>query len=122
MVRIHDRDDPGRKLGCEIHHWTKGPSCIIFYTADSCIFCPAAKATLEMMLDRCGMSKGFIREVDCDREKVDDVHALPTIEICGQNIVGIPDEDSLREALWMLRINPCYYEKHPSVVPRPTEV
>ena len=51
------------------------------------------------MLDKCGMSKGFIREVDCDKEQVSDVSALPTIEICGQTIVGLPDEDSLRDAL-----------------------
>ncbi len=122
MVRIHYRDDPGTTLGCENHEWTEGPSCVILYTADTCIFCPAAKATLEEMLDRCGMSKGFIREVDCDKEQVSDVSALPTIDICGQIIVGLPDEDSLRDALWMLRINPCYYENHPSVIPRPSEV
>ena len=121
MVRIHDRDDPGTTLGCEIHEWTKGPSCIILYTADTCIFCPAAKDSLKEMLVKCGLSKDFICEVDCDKEQVTSVSALPTIDICGQTIVGLPDEDRLRDALWMLRVNPCYYVNHASA-PRPAEV
>ena len=64
---------------------------------------------------------GSIREVDCDKEQVTSVSALPTIDICGQTIVGLPDEDRLRDALWMLRVNPCYYVNHASA-PRPAEV
>ncbi|TET07948.1 MAG: hypothetical protein E3J86_11675 [Candidatus Thorarchaeota archaeon] len=120
-MRIQDRDDPGRELGCEMHKWTDGPSCVILYTADSCIFCPAAKETLQAMLEKCGLTKGFIREVDCGLGSISNVSALPTIDICGKTIVGLPDEDDLRDALWMLRVNPCYYENHPSVIPRHTE-
>ncbi len=54
------------------------------------------------------LSMDLVHEVDCDTEDVGDVTALPTIQICGQTIVGLPEKDMLDQALWMLRVNPCF--------------
>lgn len=65
---------------------------------------------LEERLKAHELSVDSIREVDCDTEYAGDVTALPTIQICGQTIVGLPEEDMLDQALWMLRVNPCFTE------------
>lgn len=110
MVRIRQHAHPGRPLGCDQFKWSDGPACILFYTNSTCIFCPAAKEMLEEKLQEHDLPVGSIREVDCDREDVGDVNALPTILICGQTIVGLPEEDMLEQALWLLQVNPCFIE------------
>ncbi len=111
MVRIRNRDHPGRPLGCDQFSLKDGPACVLFFTNSDCVFCPAARKMLEERLEAHELSVDSIREVDCDIENVSDVTALPTIQICGQNIVGIPDEDMLDQALWLLRVNPCFHEQ-----------
>jgi len=64
---------------------------------------------LEKKLQEHELPVESIHVVDCDREEVSDVTALPTIHICGQAISGLPEEDMLDQALWMLRINHCFY-------------
>jgi len=87
-----------------------GQSCILIYTTSQCIFCPGAKEILERMLNEHGLPVDLIREVDCDNEDVRDITALPTIHVCEETIIGLPEEDTLYRALWKLRVNPCFYE------------
>jgi hypothetical protein len=65
---------------------------------------------LEEMLQVHELPVESIREVDCDREDMKDVQAIPTIQICGQTIVGLPEDDMLEQALWLLRVNTCFIE------------
>ncbi len=109
MVRIKEGQHPDRELGCEYAKWMDGPACIRFYTNSHCIFCPAAREMLEENLRAHELSVDSIHEVNCDTEGVSEVTALPTIQICGQTIVGLPEEDMLNQALWMLRSSPCFY-------------
>ena len=111
MVRVKEGQHPGRPLGCEYAKWIDGPACIRFYTNSHCIFCPAAREMLEDMLKVHELSVDSIHKVVCGIEDVGEVTALPTIEICEQTIVGIPEEDMLDQALWMLRVNPCFHER-----------
>ena len=108
MVRIKQQEHPGRPLGCDQFSLKDGPACILFYTNSHCIFCPAARELLEESLKAHELSVDSIREVDCDIEDAGDVTALPTIQICGQTIVGLPEEDILDQALWKLRVQPCF--------------
>ncbi len=111
MVRIKEGQHPGRDLGCDQFSLKDGPACIRFYTNSHCIFCPAARELLEDMLRVHELSVESIHEVDCGTEEVRDITALPTIQICGQTIVGLPEEIMLDQALWILRVNPCFYQK-----------
>ncbi len=95
MVMNKEGQHSGRKLGCEYAKWIDGPACVRFYTNSHCIFCPAAREMLEERLKAHELSVDSIYEVDCDTENVDEVTALPTIQICGQIILGLPEEDIL---------------------------
>ena len=111
MVRIQQHAHPGRELGCKQFQWKDGPACILLYTNSDCIFCPGARELLEERLQAHELSVDSTREVDCDTEDVREVTALPTIQICGQTIVGLPEEDKLDQALWMLGVNPCFIDR-----------
>ncbi len=110
MVKIQQGEHPGRPLGCDQFSLKDGPACVLFYTNSHCIFCPAAREMLEERLEAHELSVDSIRDVDCDTEDVRDITALPTIQVCKQTIVGLPEEDMLDRALWMLRVNPCFIE------------
>ena len=109
-MRIREGEYPSRPLGCDQFSLKDGPACVLFYTNSHCIFCPAARKILEERLEAHELPVDTIREVDCDTEDVGDITALPTIQICGQTIIGLPEEDMLDQALWKLRVNPCYYK------------
>ena len=110
MVRIQEGEHPGRPLGCDQFSLKDGPACVLLYTNSNCIFGPAARKMLEEQLRTHELPADSICEVDCDKEDVRDITVLPTIQICGQTIVGLPEEDVLDQALWLLRVNPCFYE------------
>jgi len=109
MVKIKQMEHPGRPLGCEQFSLKDGPACVLFFTNSDCIFCPAARKMLEERLSAHELSINSIREVDCDKEDVREITTLPTIQICGHTIVGLPEEDMLDQALWMLRSSSCFY-------------
>ena len=110
MVRIKEGQHPGRELGCDQFSLKDGPACVLFYTNSKCIFCPTAKVLLEERLRAHYLLLDSIHEVDCDKDgPALDVTALPTIDICGKRIVGIPEEDRLDIALWKLRVTPCFH-------------
>ena len=111
MVRIREGQQSGRPLGCDQFNLKDGSACVLLYTNSDCIFCPAARKILEERLEVHELPVDSIREVDCDTEDVRDITALPTIQICGQTIVGLPEEDMVDQALWILRVNPCFYQK-----------
>ncbi len=108
MVRIKQREHPGRPLGCDQFSLKDGVVCVLFYTNSDCIFCPAARKMLEERLKAHELPVDSIREVDCDTEDVSNITALPTIQICKQTIVGLPSDDLLDQALWRLRVKPCF--------------
>lgn len=111
MVKIQQGEHPRRPLGCDRFSLKDGPVCVLFFTNSHCIFCPAARKMLEEQLEVHELPVDSIREVDCDTADVSDITAIPTIQICGQTIVGLPEEDILDQALWMLRANSCCQEK-----------
>jgi hypothetical protein len=108
MVRIQEGEHPGTPLCCPHAHWLEGSACIRFYTNEQCIFCPAAREMLEEVLKEHDLSAELIHEIDCDRNRVKNVNGLPTIRICDQTIEGIPTDDMLEQAIWRLRIHPCF--------------
>ncbi len=110
MVRDREKYPSSRQSGCR----HKLPTCILIYATSQCIFCPAAKEIVEGVLEVHGLPVDTIRKVDCDTEDVRDITALPTIQICEQIIIGLPEEDTLDRALWKLRVNPCFYENSES--------
>ena len=65
---------------------------------------------LEERLEAHELPVDSICEVDCDTEDVREITTLPTIKICGQIIIGLPEEDTLDQALWKLRVNPCFID------------
>ncbi len=62
------------------------------------------------MVKEHGLPVNSIQEIDCDSEIAREVTSVPTIQICEQTIVGLPEEDTLDRALWKLRVNQCFHE------------
>ncbi|MBY8998962.1 MAG: hypothetical protein KGD60_14640, partial [Candidatus Thorarchaeota archaeon] len=79
-------------------------SCIIMYTSEFCVFCDAAAEILTEALTNFGISKTVIREVDVEAEdecgcRTDDVTMLPTIKVCDQHLTGLPEEQTMKDAV-----------------------
>ncbi|MFW9844546.1 MAG: glutaredoxin family protein [Candidatus Thorarchaeota archaeon] len=110
MVMSKHRKHSGSPLGCERFNLRDGTTCVLIYTNSHCVFCPAARQMLEERLKIHELPVDSIHEVDCDLEDVSDITALPTIQVCGIVLTGLPEEDMLDRALWLLRLNPCYFE------------
>ena len=92
--------------------------CIIFYTGNDCIFCPDAAETLKSVAEELDTSETAYCVIDVDDARGLVVEApmnhLPTIRICDRTITGIPDRDSIRDALLRLHSLSCYYESRQS--------
>jgi glutaredoxin len=90
-------------------------SCIIMYTSEFCVFCDAAEEILIEALTGFGVSKTAIREVDIETEeecgcRTDDVTMLPTIKVCDQHITGLPEEQSMKDAVMQAIMKDCFCE------------
>jgi hypothetical protein len=90
-------------------------SCIILYTSEFCVFCGAAEEILIEALTNFGVSKTVIRQVDVETEdecgcRTDDVTVLPTIKVCDKHITGLPEEQSMRDAVMQAIMKDCFCE------------
>ncbi|MFW9962772.1 MAG: glutaredoxin family protein [Candidatus Sifarchaeia archaeon] len=90
-------------------------SCIIVYTSEFCVFCEAAEEILIEALTNFGVPITAIREVDVETEsecgcRTDDVTMLPTIKVCDQHITGIPEEQSMKDAVMQAIMKECFCE------------
>jgi hypothetical protein len=90
-------------------------SCIIVYTSEFCVFCDAAEEILIEALTSFGVSKSAIREVDVESEddcgcRTDDVTMLPTIKVCDQHLLGLPEEQSMHDAVMLAIMKECFCE------------
>ncbi|MFW9808522.1 MAG: hypothetical protein ACFFE6_03985 [Candidatus Thorarchaeota archaeon] len=89
--------------------------CIIFYKGELCIFCEAATEMLADALMGFGVSSSAICEIDVDSEEecgcgTDDIAMLPTIRICDMKLTGLPDEQSMNDAVMRAIMRDCFCE------------
>lgn len=85
------------------------------YTSEFCVFCDAAEEILTEALTDFGVSKTAIREVDVDDAdacgcRTDDVTMLPTIKVCNQHLTGLPEEQSMKDAVMQAIMKDCFCE------------
>jgi hypothetical protein len=87
--------------------------CITLYIGDGCFFCDTAWQILKEVVTDFNLSCEAISLVEADsvnHEKLD--HAgplgLPTIQICDEVIVGIPDVDHVRGAVMHAVLRRCF--------------
>jgi hypothetical protein len=90
-------------------------SCIIVYTSEFCVFCEAAEEILIDALTNFGVSKTAIREVYVETKdecgcRTDDVTMLPTIKVCDQHLTGLPEEQSMNDAVMQAIMKDCFCE------------
>lgn len=90
-------------------------SCIIMYTSEFCVFCDAAEEILIDALTNFGVSKAAIREVDVEAAdecgcRTDDVTMLPTIKVCDKHLTGLPEEQSMQDAVMQAIMKDCFCE------------
>lgn len=85
------------------------------YTSEFCVFCEAAAEILIEALTDFGVPKTAIREVDVETGDdcgcgTDDVTMLPTIKVCDQHITGLPEEQSMKDAVMQAIMKDCFCE------------
>ncbi|TFG12975.1 hypothetical protein EU537_07550 [Candidatus Thorarchaeota archaeon] len=89
-------------------------SCIIFYRSDYCFFCDAAHEILSDTLTQFGMSKDSVTEIDVGQNEESvyerEILGLPTITICQEKILGLPDKGVVRDALMKAMLRDCFRE------------
>ncbi len=90
-------------------------SCIIMYTSEFCVFCEPATEILINALTNFGVSKTVIRQVDVETEdecgcRTDDVTMLPTIKVCDKHLTGLPEEQSMKDAVMQAIMKDCFCE------------
>ena len=90
-------------------------SCIIMYKTEQCVFCDPASKILEAALSNFGVPSDAIVEVDVELDDdcgcgTEDVSMLPTIKICDAKITGLPDEQTLNDAVIRAIMKDCFCE------------
>ncbi len=89
-------------------------SCVVLYKGEHCLFCTPADKMLREELQQFRVPESAIREIDVglDDSFADEVGivALPTIEICDEFIVGLPQEGSIRDAIVRAAMKECFCE------------
>ncbi|NHJ14575.1 MAG: hypothetical protein EAX95_12925 [Candidatus Thorarchaeota archaeon] len=90
--------------------------CIVLYKGDNCIFCDAALETLNAIVCEFGLPSNSVYALDAD-EYCDDFSpgfpgpmGLPTIRICREILVGMPDPDNARGAILHAAIRECFLD------------
>ena len=91
-------------------------SCIIMYTSEFCVFCDAAEEILVDALTNFGVSRTAIREVDVESAdecgcRTDDVTMLPTIKVCDKHLTGLPEAQSMQDAVMQAIMKECFCEE-----------
>ncbi len=88
--------------------------CVVFYKGEHCMFCRPASAVLKEALEQFGLSENTVFEIDIgedeDLAREAGIVGLPTIEICNEIIMGVPDEGSIRDALVNAVMQECFCE------------
>lgn len=87
--------------------------CITIYTGDGCFFCDAACELLKEVVSDFGLPYEAITLVDADtvnptNSSLSSPVGLPTIQICNDVIVGLPDIDAVRGALMHAVLKGCF--------------
>ncbi|MGY5875991.1 MAG: hypothetical protein RTU30_09610 [Candidatus Thorarchaeota archaeon] len=86
--------------------------CVTFYSGESCYFCEPAKGMLRDLLSQFDVSFSCVNQIDIDKvdniTEMEHIFALPTIKICGQTLVGLPNEGTLRDAVVVALMNDCF--------------
>ncbi len=90
-------------------------SCVIVYKGDHCVFCDPAIQILEAALANFGVPSSAIVQVDVESGddcgcSTEDVSMLPTIKICDAKLTGLPDEQSLNDAVIRAIMKDCFCE------------
>ena len=84
---------------------------IQLYKGRNCIFCEAAKEILYETLDLFGLTRDVVREIDIDDSgeySTSDVVVLPSIKICTEVFVGLPDKHNIGTAIARACVMGCY--------------
>ena len=90
-------------------------SCVIMYKTQQCLFCDPAAKILEDALSSFGLPSSAVVEVDVESDDdcgcgTEDVSMLPTIKICDARITGLPDEQTLKDAVLRVIMKDCFCE------------
>ena len=90
-------------------------SCVILFKGEFCLFCDAAQEILANSLQEYGIPISALREVDVDDAvecgcNTDDITMLPTIKICDVKITGLPEEQSVNDAVIRAIMKDCFAE------------
>ncbi len=85
------------------------------YTSEFCVFCEPAAEILANALTNFGVAETAIRQVDVEAEgecgcRTDDVTMLPTIKVCDQHLTGLPEEQSMQDAVMQAIMKDCFCE------------
>ncbi|MHA1771216.1 MAG: hypothetical protein ACTSYL_06280 [Candidatus Thorarchaeota archaeon] len=87
-------------------------SCIAVYYTKTCAFCDSAYDMVVDMLQKYGVPETAISKIDveqgCSCGCANLVQGVPTIRICNESLVGIPDEDLLHDAVLRILMNECF--------------
>ncbi len=88
--------------------------CILFYSGEDCVFCPAADNILQSVSEPLEIEDSAICRIDIENMNGDALDApittIPLMRICDTTMTGIPDESSVRDALIAMLVKSCYYE------------
>jgi len=78
------------------------------------MFCKPANEVLKEALLQFGLTEGSVFEVDVGEDdslaREVGVVGLPTLKICEETLLGIPDEGSIRDALVTAMMRGCFCE------------
>ena len=86
--------------------------CVVLYKGDNCALCDTALEVLREIVTEFGLPLDIIAEVDI--ETADDcdlsgIVAIPTMNICGAIIPGLPDIYDVRRALMNAILRGCLF-------------
>ncbi len=86
--------------------------CITFYKSHHCTFCDPVYALLNEKMEELQIPRYLLRSVNVDRPDADvdkeDLPMLPTIDICGEQLVGLASETQIHTALFKMLMRDCY--------------
>ena len=90
-------------------------SCVILFKGEFCLFCDAASEMLANSLQEFGIPASALREVDVDSAEAcgcstDNITMLPTIKICDVKITGLPEQQSVNDAVIRAIMKDCFVE------------
>ena len=86
-------------------------SCVTFLSGEHCVFCEPAKGMLRDLLSQFDVPFTCVSEIDVENDDIaqdENILALPTIKICDETIVGLPDEGAVRDAIVRALMNECF--------------